>query len=328
MFHFSEILLRGAALFCLGVGAALAQVDWIMPTGYGEALFQTENIRQFASEVLESTQGRLRIDVRSGGSHTPLAGIREKVERGEVALGEFNMSAEAAVVPLLGLDALPFVVTSYDDAELLWRLSRPAVEQALRARGLVVLYAVPWPPQGLYANQPVEAVKNLSGLRFRSYNPTTRRMAELLGATPVAVPLPELQAALADKRLDVLLTSATSGVETHAWDYLRFYFDVRAWYPKNVVVANARSLQALGDNERRVLLDAARRAEARGWQASRAQDARDRKQLAARGMRVEAASPNLAGGLQRIGERLVREYLKTAGPEALGVLLEFNSPWR
>lgn len=302
-----------------------AQAAWILPTGYGESCFHTANVQRFAQEVGEATHGRLRIDVRPGGSHTPLAKIRERVENGEVAIGEFNLSAEAAVDPLFGLDALPFIVGSYEDAELLWRLSRPAIERALAGRGLVVLYAVPWPPQGLYSGHALASVRDLAGLKLRTYNPATQRLAEFLGAKPVSLPLPELQTALAQKRLDVLLTSATSGVETHTWDYMHYYQDVRAWYPKNIVVANAKVWAALSEKDRQSVLAAARQAEARGWQVSREQDARDRKQLAAHGMRVDDPSPTLAAGLQRQGEHLVREYLHTAGADALSILIEYNN---
>lgn len=305
--------------------AAIGQTIYPLPTGYPDAYFQTANIRWFASEVERTTAGRIRFDVQPGGKLAPLARIREGVEQGKYAIGEFNLSAEAAIDPLLGLDALPFIVESYADAELLWQLSRPAIEQMLAARGLVLLYAVPWPPQGLYSETAVDQMKALSGLRFRTYNASTERLAELMGAQPVAVPLVELPAALAAKQLDILLTSATSGVETQAWNHMHHYLDVRAWYPKNAVVANAALWAKLSAGERQAILTAAGKAEVRGWQASREQDARDRKMLAGHGMQVSRPTPRLSAELQRLGERLVREYLHTAGPDALGILLNYNN---
>ncbi|HEX5802928.1 MAG TPA: TRAP transporter substrate-binding protein, partial [Azospira sp.] len=271
----------GALLAALGFASAYAGEPWLLPTGYPAAYFQTRNVVRFADEVAAATAGRLRIDVRPGGQHLPLAKIRPAVEQGSVPLAEFNLSAEAAVDPLFGLDALPFVTQSYEDAELLWQISRPLVETALRRRGLALLYAVPWPPQGLYANRPLGRLEDLKGLRLRSYNPATVQLARLLGAQPVEVPLVELRGALGEKRLDTLLTSATSGVEVGAWDFMKNYYDVRAWYPKNVVVANAQALAALSAEDRQALLDAAREAERRGWQQSRSQDSADRGQLAA-----------------------------------------------
>lgn len=318
-------LARGLPLLAaLTLPPAVAGETWVLASGYGEAMFQTRNLVRFAADVRAATGGRLTIEVRPGGKHLPLAKIRPAVERGEVALGEFNLSAEAEVDPLLGLDALPFVTQSYADAELLWKLSRPAVEQVLRRRGLEVLYAVPWPPQGLYSRRPLGRVEDLARSRLRSYNPATRQLARLLGAEPQDVPLVELRDTLARGGLDVLLTSATSGVDVRAWDYMPHYYDVRSWFPKNIVTVNAAALATLAPAERRALFAAAQAAEQRGWQDSRDQDAADRAQLAARGMRIESASPELAAGLQRAGEKLVRDYLRNAGSDALSVLLAFN----
>ncbi|MBI2306292.1 MAG: TRAP transporter substrate-binding protein [Rhodocyclales bacterium] len=310
-----------AAIGCL---PAVAGDAWLLPTGYPAAYFQTQNVARFADDVAAATAGRLRIEVRPGGQLLPLAQIRPAVEAGSVPLAEFNLSAEAAVDPAFGLDALPFVAQSYEDAELLWTISRPLVERALRRRGLVLLYAVPWPPQGLYAGSPLARVGDLKGQRLRSYNPATMQLARLLGAQPVEVPLVDLRAALAEKRVDLLLTSATSGVEVRAWEFLKHYYDVRAWYPKNVVVANAQALAALPAADRQALLDAAAAAERRGWQASRSQDGADRGQLAAHGLRVDNVSPEFAAALQRAGESLVRAYLRSAGSDVLDVLLAYN----
>lgn len=312
-------------LLLLGLARPLAAAEaLLLPTGYGETLFQTRNVLQFAAEVGVATGGRVRIEVRPGGQHLPLAKIRAAVEAGSVPLGEFILSGEAAVDPVFGLDTLPFVTQSYEDAELLWKISRPPIENALRKRGLVLLYAVPWPPQGIYANRSLEKMKDMAGLRLRTYNATTVELSRLVAAQPVSVPMTELRAALGEGRLDMLLTSATSGVDVRAWEFLKHYYDVRAWFPKNVVVINAQALALLSPDDRKALLMAAKAAETRGWQASRAQDIADQALLKARGMRVEIPSPELAAGLQRVGEKLVREYLRSAGSDALSALLSFN----
>ena len=296
----------------------------VLPTGYGEAFFQTANVRKFAADVGVATGGRIQIDVRSGGEHTSLDKIRERLESGQIVFGEFNLSAESATEPLFGLDALPFIVSSYNDAELLWKLSRAAIARAMLQRGMVLLYAVPWPPQGLYANRRINDIRDIRGLQFRTYNPASERLATLFATVPVSVALPDLRQALREKRLDILLTSASSGVDTQAWEYMNHYIDLRAWYPKNVVAVNARHWASLDEKDRQAILAVARRAEARGWQASREVDQLDMRRLAARGMKIEAASALLNAGFERIGEQLVREYLHRANSEALGILLEYN----
>src|SRR3546814_15748180 len=107
------------------------------------------------------------------------------------------MSNVANDIPVFGIDTVSFLATSYDDAMKLYKASKPVIEKKLAAQGMTLLYTVPWPPQGIYANKPLNAIGDMKGLKFRSYNPTTARIAALIGAQPVTIQAAELAQALA-----------------------------------------------------------------------------------------------------------------------------------
>jgi TRAP-type C4-dicarboxylate transport system substrate-binding protein len=207
----------------------------------------------------------------------------------------------------------------------MWKVSRPAIEQAFSARGLQLLYAVPWPPQNLYARQPVNGILDFKGQRMRTYNPATERIAELTGARPARIEVVDLEQAIADGRLDLMLTSSWTGVETKAWSGMQHYYKVNAWIPKNAVFISRKVFDRLDSATQKVLLDAARAAEERGWTMSRESDMQYEAQLAAHHVAVSNIDPFMRRYLDRIGENLAREWLKQAGTEELKVLLQYTS---
>jgi Bacterial extracellular solute-binding protein, family 7 len=134
-----------------------------------------------------ASEGRLEIRVHSAGSLFPHPEIKNAVRSNQVPIGEFLLSRLANQNPIFEADAVPFLATDYDRAEQLWALSRPEIERLLASEGLIVLYSVPWPPQGLYADRPIEGLADLRGLRFRAYNTATERLAQLAGALPTQI---------------------------------------------------------------------------------------------------------------------------------------------
>ncbi|MCS7058333.1 MAG: TRAP transporter substrate-binding protein [Meiothermus sp.] len=308
----------------LALGIASAQTQtWTMATPYPDGNFHTINIREFARDVESATQGRLVIRVNSGGSLLPHPQILPGVRSGQVQLGEVLISLLANENPIFALDSIPFLVSSYEDAQRLYRVSRPEIESWLSRRGMALLFSVPWPGQGLYTKQPVNSVADLRGVRFRAYNPATARIAELTGMVPTQVEAADIPQAFATGIVAAMITSASTGVDSQAWDFARYYYDLRAWIPKNMVIVNRRALEALSPADREALLAAARRAEQRGWQASQQEAASKTAILAQRGMQVSQPSPQLVADLRKVGETMVNEWLRRAGATGVKIYREY-----
>lgn len=56
--------------------------------------------------------------------------------------------------------------------------------------------------------------------------------------------------ALAAGAFDSMITSAVSGAENRVWGRMKFYYDIKAWLPKNIVMARRAALDALAPSER------------------------------------------------------------------------------
>lgn len=307
----------------LAAGAAHAQTHWKLATGYRAETFHTQNLQQFAQEVQEATGGQLRIEVYPNNSLVKLADIRQAVQDGKVEAGESIMAGLVKDIPIAGADSIPFVVGSYADSRRMWELQRPLMDKHFAARGLKVLYAVPWPPQGLYSNKPIQRTGDFAGTRMRTYNQTTVRIAELVGATAVDVPMVEVSKALAEGRLDNMITSAVTGVENQVWGQIKYYYAINAWFPKNIVFVNMKSFNALQPAAQAAVLKAASGAESRGWARSQAVMLDASNELRLRGIKVERVSPQFDQEFKRLGEKFSREWVRSVGNEANQIFVRY-----
>ena len=302
---------------------AHAQTQWKLATGYRAESFHTQNIEQFARDVERATQGALRIEVHANNALFKLPDIPQAVQKADVQAGETIMTNMVADLPIAGADAIPFVVGTYADARRLWDLQRPLIEKHFEKRGLLPLYAVPWPPQGLFTKVPVQSPADFKGKRMRTYNLSTQRIAQMLGAEPVDVPMVEVNQALAGGRIDSMITSAVTGVENQVWGQIGHYYTINAWFPKNIVFVNRQAFDALPPQVREALLAAARQAEARGWAMSQQVADSSTEALADKGIKVGRVPPNFEAELKRLGERFSREWVQSVGNEANTIFVPY-----
>jgi TRAP-type transport system periplasmic protein len=295
---------------------AHAQTRWQLATGYRADSFHTQNAAQFAADVEQGTAGSLRIELRPNNTLFKLGEIRQAVQDGKAEAGETILSSMVGDIPIAGVDSIPFVVHSYSDARRIWHLQRPLIEKHFAARGLKPLYVVPWPPQGLFSNRPVRSGADFKGTRMRTYNQSTVRIAEMLGASPVDVPMVEVNRALADGKVDSMITSAVTGVENRVWAQIGYFYGINAWFPKNIVFVNAKAFDALPATDREAVIQAATRAEERGWTLSEAAASESMQELQRQGMTVSRVPAAFESELKRLGEKFSREWVKSVGTEA------------
>jgi TRAP-type C4-dicarboxylate transport system substrate-binding protein len=308
-------------LFALSVNA---QTKWDLASAYPVSNFHTENLQQLAVDVEKATDGKLKIVVHPNGSLFPANGIKRAVQTGQAQIGEVLISVLANENPIFGVDSIPFLATSYKDSEKLWKLSKNTTELALQKQGLKVVYAVPWPPQGLYSKNPINSGADMKGLKWRAYNPATSKIAELVGAQPVTVQVADLAQAMATGTINSMMTSGATGVDIKAWESLKYYYEVDAWLPKNILMINQKAFDALDKPTQAALLKACAEAEKRGTKVSEEKTKLYNETLAKNGMIVQKPSTQLKNDLDRVGRIMVAEWIRTAGDEGQKIIEDFK----
>lgn len=295
--------------------AVNAQTQWDLASGYGSNTFQTKNLEQFAADVKAATGGKLQITVHSGGSLFKQPEIKRAIQTGLTSAGEFIISGLANENPLFGADSIPFLATSYADAKRLYDAARPVQEKVLGKQGIKALFSVPWPGQSLYSVKPINSAEDFKGTKMRAYNPATTKIAQMLGASPVTIQLPELGQALATGAANNFLTSSASGADGKLYEQVKYFYPVNGWLPRNVTAVSQKAFDALDKGTQEAVLKAAAEAEARGWKASEQVDADSIKILKDNGVTVAPPSESVRAALQKIGQTMTEEWLASAGPD-------------
>jgi len=319
---FAAMMLAGAAV------AASAQTKWDMPTGYPIGNPHTVTLTQLAKDIEFETKGKLKIVVHPNGSLLKAPEIMRGVESGQVQTGEVLMSLLVNQNPLFGLDSLPFLATGFDDAYRLWQAQRPVLERNLDRRGVKLLYAVAWPPQGIYAKKEIRSAADMKGLKWRSYNPATAKIAQVVGATPLTIQAAELSQALATGAVDSFMSSGATGVDSKVWESLSHFHAVDAWLPKNMLIVNRKEFDKLDKATQDVVVRLAAEAEKRGWERMRSYTDESLGILAKNKMTVLKPSPQLMGDMKKIGDEMLGDWLKQAGADGKEIIDAYNRSTR
>lgn len=318
--EFRSLLLFVFAALGLATQSAWAQTKWNLPSAYAADNPHSQNLALFAKDVAAATNNKLQITVHPGASLFKAPDIKRAVQTGQVQIGEVLISLHENEYPIYGVDVVPFLATNYAQSLKLWQASKPLIAKKLASQGMMLLFAVPWAPQGIYAKKDLNSIEDMKGLKWRAYNVGTARIGELVGAQVVTVQAAELAQALATGVVDSFITSAGTGYDSKAWESVNHFYDTQAWIPKNMTIVNKAAFDALDKPTQEAVLKAAATAEARGWKMWEDKSGWYLDQLKTHGMKVLPPSPALQTGLKKIGEQLTADWLKKAGADGKAVI--------
>ena len=305
---------------CAGTGTAAAQEHWDMALAYAASNYHSEIAADFAAQVTEASGGALEIVTHPSGSLFSGTEIYGAVRRGLVPIGERLISALSNDDPFFGLDAVPFLASSFTDARNLYEASRAPLVERLAEDGLHFLYSCPWPPQGFYSTVPADAPGDLEGLAFRAYNVTTSRFAELLGMQPTTIEAAELSQAFATGVAESMISSGATGYDRSLWEHVDYYYDVKAWLPRNMVVVNGDAWDGLDGDLQQIVTTAAADAEAACWARAEELDQWYVEQFVEQGMTVGPLNEEMRTRFEDVGATLRDEWLETAGERGRAVV--------
>ncbi|MFI4926227.1 MAG: TRAP transporter substrate-binding protein [Burkholderiales bacterium] len=314
------VLAACAAAASLSLANAQAAEKWNMSAEQPDGNYITVVAKEFADNVAKASKGELQIKVHTNSVLFKRQDLKRAVQTGQVPAGDFLLSVLGNEDPMFEVDAVPLLARNFDEAWKLWQASRPAIEKRLAKQGIKLLYSVPWPPQGIYTKVPVKSMADFKGMKFRAYNAATSRLAELMGASPTTVNSGDVPQAFSTGLIEAMITSPATGVDSQAWDFAKYYYDVQAFIPKNVTIVNERAFKSLSPTAQKAVLDAAAAAEKHGWELARQQTDDLTQQLAKHGMVVAKTPPALESDLAKVGAVMADEWVKKAGPEGQAVL--------
>ena len=180
------LILALTALASVQAFAGTYRLSEVHAEGYPTSLAD----REFARLVEERTNGRIKIDVYTGGTlYGQETGAIEALQAGDLAFTRVSAAPVASYVPAANAIQMPYL---YKSGEHMWEVLNGDIGQKLLAdieasgSGLVGLCYYDAGSRCFYLTREVETVADMKGLKVRMQNNRMMvRMVELLGATGV-----------------------------------------------------------------------------------------------------------------------------------------------
>ncbi|MGP6087901.1 TRAP transporter substrate-binding protein [Antarctobacter jejuensis] len=314
--------LAATTMFAMPVAA---QEKWDLPMAYAGSNFHSVTGAEFAKCVTTGTGGAIEITTHPSGSLFAGADIKRAVQTGQVPIGERLLSGHQNEDAIFGWDSVPFLVSSFDEHEKLYEVAKPHLEEVLDGQNLTLLYSVPWPPQGLYFDREINSVADMEGIKFRSYNNATARLAELTGMLPVQIEAAEISQAFATGVAESMVSSGATGYDRKVWESLSHFYSVDAWLPRNYMLINSDVWSGVSDENKNVINACAAMAEYAGTWRAKEYTGFTLAGLKAGGMSVAPANDTLMGELKAIGETMTAEWLEAAGDTGKAIVDAYNA---
>jgi len=317
---------RAGATLALTAAAATAsaQTKWDLPAAYPATNFHTENLVQFSKDVEQASGGKLKITVHPNASLFKANEIKRAVQGGQAQIGEVLLVNFENENPIYGADGIPFLAASYAESRKLAAAQKPVLDKLLAAQGMMLLYTVPWPPQGIYVKKEIASVADMRGLKWRAYSPATGKIAELIGAQPVTIQAAELSQALATGVVESYMSSGSTGYDSKTYESIKYWYDTQAWLPKNAVLVNKKSFDALDKATQAAVLKAAADAQERGNKISEEKNDWYKKALADKGMKIMKPSPKLMADMRQVGTIMLADWEKKAGADGQALISAYR----
>ena len=312
------------ALLALVTAPAWSAEKWDMAAAYPAKDYITSSYIAFAKQVTQRSGGSLEIKVHASGSLVKGAEIFSAVESGRVPIGGLLIGAHVKEDPIFGVDTVPFLATDVDAAWKLYQVSKNALAYALKQRNMHLLFTAVWPPQGLFINKKLDSLADMKGVKFRSYDDGTTRLAELMGAIPTRTEATEIKQAFSSGIAESMISSSATGVFYKMWEHVEYFYEGNAWYPKSVVVVNLDVWNSLDGITKELLVEQAAEAEKSVWAAMVPANSSYKKTMTHNGIKVRPPSSKLREEFKKIGGTLSSEWAEAAGDRGKRIIADYD----
>jgi TRAP-type C4-dicarboxylate transport system substrate-binding protein len=320
----------------VGVGAAAligapsivgaqAPMKLDLATVWPDGNFHTKNAKLFAEEVAKATNGQVVITVHSGGSlgykgPEQLNAVRD----GLVPMADILNIQQVGDAPLLGIEGVPFLVSSADDLKVLQKYARPEFDKIATKFNQTILYTVPWPTQYLHAKTKTDTLDGLKGLKIRVPDRQAGDMVNALGMAAVQIPWGETVPALASGAVVGVTTSSVSGVDGKFWEFLKYFYKTNHVWSSQIVTINNDTWKKISPANQKIIKDLAAKLEPEFWKVANDADTSSAKRLTEGGMEMIIVPPAMLKEMREKTVGLEKAFIDRAGPAAADIIAKYK----
>jgi TRAP-type transport system periplasmic protein len=313
-----------AIIMGLFAPSAMAGTVWNANSVWPPNNHQTIALEEFAAKVKEVTKGELEIVVNSGGALGYKGPeLLKAVRDGLLPVSDMLISGVAGDEKLFQIVTLPFLCRTLEEAKLLNDISRPYFDKVAEKWNQKILYISPWPGAGLWTKAKVTTVKDMQGLKTRTYDKNGALVVEATGGTPYALPFSEVYSSLATGLIDSVITSTPTAVDAKFWEVLKYYQPLNITIATNMVNVNLAAFNKLDEKTQQALVQAGKEMEESAWRKVAELD-KEKESISNRnGIETVPVSDALLDALTDVTKDIRNDWLKDAPEEGKAIHAEF-----
>lgn len=254
------------SVLALMVGTMAVKAESLKFAYASNATPTVEAMKKFGEILEQKTNGDITVqyfpDSQLGGERE----LVELVQAGTIDFTKVSGGLMESFAPVYGVFSMPYLFNNQehfynvmDDAEIM-----QPIYETTKDRGIVGLTYFNSGARSFYTvKQPVESVEDLKGLKFRvMQSPTSIKMVQLLGATPIAMGQAEVYTSLQQGVLDGAENNEYAITVARHGEVAKYYsYDVHTRIP-DIMLGSSKTLEKLSDENRQAVLDAAKEATA------------------------------------------------------------------
>jgi tripartite ATP-independent transporter DctP family solute receptor len=213
----------------------------------------------FAKELLEKSDGRMRVTIYPNGQIGTEKEVLELVQLGAITMTKVSTLSLESFSPLIGILNLPFLFR--DRAHYFAVLDSTVGEELLvssvpqRLRGITYYDAG---DRSFYAAKPIMTPDDVVGLKIRVMeNATAIRMMQLLGGSPTPMPYGEVYTALQQGVIDGAENNLSALTVNRHGEVSKHYSLVQHIFAPDVLVLSEAAWQSLDTQDQVIVREAA-----------------------------------------------------------------------
>ena len=240
---------------------------WDMPNEYAKASGHYYD-EIFADKLREATAGAIDITNHYGGA----LGYKSKdhwkvVEDGAAQIASTYTGVFAGIDPIFLLVSMPFLARNIDESRALYEAARPWYGAAFEKGNQMLLLAVPFPPVGIWAKQPVTNLEELGQIRIRTYDKTSTVALNAAGANAIQLSWADIIPALTTGTIDAVLTAGEGGVLSSFYEHMDHFNAINYVAGTQMFHMNRDVFDSLSPELQKAVLRIAGEIEDEAWEA-------------------------------------------------------------
>ncbi len=297
--------------------------------------YNTQVFVRFAEEVVQKTNGKLKVEVYpSGGLGHPIPKTVSVVRDGLMEVGQLLGAFVNGEFSLADIMELPGLVP--EEMQL-----RKEVEKALAPYYQRVLpskynqyYFGGWQSDSRVvgsAEKRISTLSEMNGIKIRASGPNEVALCKVLGAAPVSIATPEVYSAMSSKTVDACFGADSWFGSAKFWEVLKFVYSMQFDGHQMLFTINKEAFDGIPPDAQKIVKEAAEHAINWVWPQVWAEKEKGRQLMVERGVKYFDITPEDWAKLAAMSKPMVEEWIKKGGPvgqEMIEVTKKVVAQWQ